>query len=243
MKHTSKILTILILFISTFAFAAKPKTYYVRIKTSYGESIVKLYNETPKHRDSFIKLVKDGFYNGTLFHRVIKEFMIQGGDPDSKKAKPGQMLGNGGLPYTVPAEFNPLLFHKRGALAAARNENPEKSSSSTQFYLVQGKVFTDEELNRVEQMRLHGKKIPQNQRDVYKTLGGTPHLDQTYTVFGEIVKGIDQVTSIASVKTDAVSRPLEDVRMEISLLKKREVKRLEKELVQKAFKEKLIMAK
>jgi peptidyl-prolyl cis-trans isomerase B (cyclophilin B) len=167
--------------------------------------------------------------------------MIQGGDPDSKKAKPGEMLGNGGLGYTVPAEFNPLLFHKKGALAAARDENPAKASSSTQFYLVQGKTFTDDELNRIEQMRLQGKKIPQNQREVYKTLGGTPHLDQSYTVFGEVVRGIEQVEAIAVLKTDDISRPLADVSIKASLLKKREIKKLEKELIKESFKSKLIM--
>jgi peptidyl-prolyl cis-trans isomerase B (cyclophilin B) len=235
---------VLILFIclsATLTYAAKPKMYYVSIKTSKGESIVRLYNETPKHRDNFVKLAKNGFFNGTLFHRVIKDFMIQGGDPDSKNAKPGVMLGNGSLPYTIPAEFNPTLFHKKGALAAARDENPAKASSSTQFYLVQGKTFSDEELNRLEQGRLQGRKIPQDQRQVYKTSGGTPHLDQTYTVFGEIVKGIEQVDAIALVQTDLVSRPVEDVKMQVRLLKRREVRKLEKELIKDSFRKKLIM--
>lgn len=243
MKYIHKSLVLLFLFTATLTYAAKPKTYYVRIKTTYGESIVKLYNETPNHRDNFIKLTKKSVYNGTLFHRVVKDFMIQGGDIDSKTAKPGQLLGNGSLGYTVPAEFNPALFHKKGVLAAARDENPAKASSSSQFYLVQGKVFKDDELNRIEQHRLQGKKIPQSHREVYKTLGGTPHLDQNYTVFGEIVKGIEQVDSIAAVKIDPNSRPLKDVKMEISLLKKREIKKLEKELIQESFRKKLIMSK
>jgi cyclophilin family peptidyl-prolyl cis-trans isomerase len=243
MKHTKKILFLLFLFSASLTYAAKPKTYYVRIKSTYGESVVRLYNETPKHRDNFVKLTKSGFYNGTLFHRVIKDFMIQGGDPDSKKAKPEQMLGNGGLGYTIPAEFNNELFHKKGALAAARDENPEKASSSTQFYLVQGKTFTDAELNRIEQMRLQGKKIPQAHRTVYKTMGGTPHLDQNYTVFGEVVKGIEQVDKIAVLKTNEISRPLEDIAVKISLLKKREVKKLEKELIAASFKSKLMSSK
>ena len=226
---------------ASFTYAAKPKTYYVRIETQTGESIVKLYNETPQHRDNFVKLAKKRFFNGTLFHRVIKDFMIQGGDPDSKTAKPGQMLGNGGLKYTIPAEFNSMLFHKKGALAAARDDNAAKASSSTQFYIVQGQAFTDEELNRIEQIRLGGRKIPAQQREVYKTLGGTPHLDQTYTVFGEVVKGIEHVDKIAEAKTDAANRPLEDIRMKVSLLKRREIKRLEKELIQQSFKSKQIM--
>lgn len=242
MKYITKVFFLLLLFSASLTYAAKPKTYYVRIKSTYGESIVRLYNETPKHRDNFVKLAKSGFYNGTLFHRVIKDFMIQGGDPDSRNAKPGQMLGNGGLAYTIPAEFNDELFHKKGALAAARDENPEKASSSTQFYLVQGRTFTDAELNRIEQMRLQGKKIPQAHRTVYKTIGGTPHLDQNYTVFGEVVKGIEQVDRIAVSKTNEISRPLEDLAVKVALLKKREIKKLEKELIAASFKSKLIMS-
>jgi peptidyl-prolyl cis-trans isomerase B (cyclophilin B) len=236
-----RLFIILFLFNVSFAFAAKPKNYYVRINSAGKEAIVKLYNETPQHRDNFVKLVKKGFFDGTLFHRVIKNFMIQGGDPDSKNAKPNQVLGDGGLNYTVPAEFNAELFHKKGVLAAARDENPAKASSSTQFYLVQGKVFTDKELNTLEQTRLKGRKIPENQRQVYKTIGGTPHLDQSYTVFGEIVKGLELVDDIAAVKTGANDRPVTDVPMKITLLKKREVRRLEKELIKASFKNSLIM--
>lgn len=235
------LLFLLLLLTVNLTFAAKPKTYYVRITTDKGESIVKLYNETPKHRDNFVKLVKKKVYNGTLFHRVIKDFMIQGGDPDSKNAKPGKVLGEGGLGYTIPAEFNPALFHKKGTLAAARDENAAKASSSTQFYLVQGKKFTDAELNYVETSRLQGRKIPLEIRNVYKTVGGSPHLDQSYTVFGEIVRGIELVDAIASVTTDNNSRPLTDIAMKITLLKKREVKKLEKELIKEAFKKTLIM--
>lgn len=217
-------------------FAAKPKNQYVKIVTDKGECIVKLYNETPLHRDNFIKLVKDGFFNGTLFHRVIKEFMIQGGDPDSRTATPDAMLGNGGPKYTVPAEFRDSLFHKKGVLAAARdgdNSNPTKASSGSQFYLVQGKVFTDEQLNQVEVSRLKAK-IPAYQRMVYKTIGGTPHLDRSYTVFGEIVKGLDMVDAIASEPTARANRPIRDVKMTVTLLKKREAKKLEKELAKSA---------
>ncbi|WP_316802363.1 peptidylprolyl isomerase [Pedobacter nototheniae] len=229
----------LLLLLCTFsvlsAFAAKPKNQYVRIKTQYGECIVKLYNETPLHRDNFIKLTKSGFYNGTLFHRVIKDFMIQGGDPDSKTAKPDSLLGNGDVGYTIPAEFRDSLFHKKGTLAAARDNNPEKASSGCQFYLVQGKVFTDEQLNNLEEKRLKFK-IPEWQRQVYKTIGGTPHLDRNYTVYGEIVVGLDMVDKIAALTTDGNNRPKEDVKMEISLLKKREAKKLEKQLLQESIK-------
>ncbi|MCZ4243148.1 peptidylprolyl isomerase [Pedobacter punctiformis] len=225
----------LLLFLCTFsvlsAFAVKPKNQYVRIKTQYGECIVKLYNETPLHRDNFLKLTKSGFYNGTLFHRVIKDFMIQGGDPDSKTVKPDSLLGNGDVGYKIPAEFRDSLFHKKGVLAAARDNNPGKESSGCQFYLVQGKVFTDEQLNSLEQNRLKFK-IPDWQRQVYKTIGGTPHLDRNYTVYGEIVAGLDVVDKIAVLATDKNNRPKEDVKMEITILKKREAKKLEKQLLQ-----------
>lgn len=243
MKYTNKILLICFFLFSTATYAAKPKTYYVRIKTNYGESVIKLYNETPKHRDNFIKLVKKGTLNNTLFHRVIKDFMIQGGDPNSRNAKPNQTLGNGNLGYVIPAEFNPNLFHKKGALAAARDGNPEKASNASQFYLVQGRVFTEDELKRIEEHRLLGRKIPESQREVYKTLGGAPHLDQNYTVFGEVVKGIEQIDTIAALKTDGNNRPLEDVRMEVKLLKKGEIKKLEKELIKQSFKNSLLMSK
>ena len=224
----------LLFFIFTFsifsAFASKPKHQYVRIISPYGSCIVKLYNETPLHRDNFLKLVKEGYYNGTLFHRVIKNFMIQGGDPDSKTAKPDTPLGDGGPKYTIPAEFRDSLFHKKGVLAAARESddiNPTKASSGSQFYLVQGKIFTDEQLNIVETKRLK-HKIPEWQRQVYKTIGGTPHLDQNYTVFGEIVEGLEMVDKIASLETGKNDRPKQDVIVEVSILKKREAKKLEK---------------
>ncbi|WP_207429327.1 peptidylprolyl isomerase [Pedobacter sp. SYSU D00535] len=238
MKH---FLIVFFSFAVATAYAAKPSHTYVRIKTSKGESIVKLYNETPKHRDNFVKLVKSGFYDKTLFHRVINKFMIQGGDGTSKNATSGQVLGEGDLGYKVPAEFNPTLYHKRGVIAAARDENPEKNSNASQFYLVQGRTYSDEELDRIEQSRLKGRKIPAEQRQVYKTVGGTPFLDQNYTVFGEIVKGIEMVDAIADMKTDGNDRPLEDVRMELSVLKKRDVKKLEKELIKQAFRQNLIM--
>lgn len=215
----------------TTAFAKGPKNQYVRVKTSYGECIIRLYNETPKHRDNFIKLTKAGFYNGVLFHRVIQNFMIQGGDPDSKdpkKATPGAELGNGDVGYTVPAEFTDSLFHKRGVLAAARDDNPAKASSGCQFYIVEGKRLTDAKMDSVEIARLKGRKIPEWQREYYRSVGGTPQLDHNYTVYGEVVSGIDMVDHIAAVKTDKNDRPLQDVPMTVSLLSKKECEQLDK---------------
>lgn len=225
-----KILSFLLILAATNSFAAKPKHQYVRIKTDLGECVIMLYNQTPKHRDNFLKLAGEGFYNGTLFHRVIKDFMIQGGDPDSKTAEPGQALGSGDLGYRVDAEFRDSLFHKKGVLAAARDNNPEKASSASQFYIVQGKKWTDETLDQLQATRLQGRQIPANQRAVYKTIGGTPHLDQNYTVYGEVLKGIEMVDAIAAVKTAPGDRPVEDVKMEVSVLKKREARKLEKAL-------------
>jgi peptidyl-prolyl cis-trans isomerase B (cyclophilin B) len=187
-----------------------------------------LYNQTPKHRDNFLKLAKEGFYNGTLFHRVINEFMIQGGDPDSKTAAAGHQLGSGDLGYRVEAEFRDSLFHKKGVLAAARDNNPEKASSASQFYLVQGKKFTDETLDQTRMNRMNGRVIPESQRAVYKTLGGTPHLDGNYTVYGEVVQGLAMVDAIAAVATSSTNRPVEDISMEVSILTKREARKLEK---------------
>ena len=225
----TRIFTIILCFCCIHAFSAKPGHQYVRIKTSKGECIIQLYNETPKHRDNFIKLTRAKVFNGTLFHRIIKDFMIQGGDPDSRTAKPDSALGETSIGPDIPAEFRDSLFHKKGALGAARDDKPEKSSSGSQFYLVQGKVFTDEQLDAVEKNRLKAK-IPTWQREVYKTIGGTPHLDRNYTVYGEIVKGLDLVDKVAAVPTGTADRPVTDVRMTISLLKKREARRLEREL-------------
>lgn len=188
---------------------------HVVMTTNYGRIVLKLYDDTPLHRDNFIKLVSDGFYDGLLFHRVIEKFMIQGGDPDSRNAKEGQMLGEGNLGYDLEAEFRPNLFHKRGALAAARegdNVNPQKKSSSCQFYIVQGRTWSDAELNMIGQR--YGKEFPVEQREVYRSIGGAPHLDGDYTVFGEVVEGMDVVDKIATVKCDRFNRPLEDVRIE-----------------------------
>ena len=220
----------LLLLTAAAAYPKPPKNQYVRIKTNYGSVIVRLYNQTPKHRDNFIKLAKRGFYNGTLFHRVIQNFMIQGGDPDSRdtaKNKPGAELGNGDLKYTVPAEFRDSLFHKRGVLAAARDDNPAKASSACQFYIVEGKRWTPGKLDTLENTRLKGRKIPAWQRDIYTTVGGVPHLDQNYTVYGEVVTGIDMVDRIAALNKDERDRPVNDVPMTVELLSKKDCKHLD----------------
>lgn len=245
----------------------------VVFETQYGDIVFRLSDETPLHRNNFISLVNQHFYDSLLFHRVINHFIIQTGDPESKMAKTGAPLGEADLPYTIPAEFNPNLFHKRGALNAARDDNPERASSSTQFTFVQGRVYTDSTLNIAEK-RINGwlafnkvlhqrenstlaglceglrkrqtnpdslalinnkiktladeelkkgvlYKIPEEHRQVYKTLGGAAHLDQNYTVFGEVVKGMEVVDNIAAVKTDSLDRPLEDVRIISAKLVKR----------------------
>jgi peptidyl-prolyl cis-trans isomerase B (cyclophilin B) len=196
-----------------------------------GDIAIRLSDSTPLHRDNFLKLVKQGFYDSVLFHRVIKNFMIQSGDPNSKNAPAGQPLGNGSPGYTIPAEFRTTLFHKKGTIAAARQGddiNPMKESSGSQFYITQGKIFTDAGLDSVETFRLSGRKIPQGQREIYKTIGGTPHLDQNYTVFGEVVKGLDVVDKIASVPTSRAQdrdRPLENVLIVKATLIKRKKKK------------------
>lgn len=185
----------------------------VLLQTSYGDIIVRLSDSTPMHRDNFIKLTKIGFYDSVLFHRVIKNFMIQAGDPDSKNAPAGKPLGNGGPGYRIPAEFRQSLFHKKGVIAAARDNNSEKASSASQFYITQGKVHTDGSLDTIETDRLK-RKIPAALREVYKTVGGVPHLDQNYTVFGEVIRGIEVIDKIASVQTSKGSdrdRPVENV--------------------------------
>ena len=189
----------------------------IELVTTNGTIVLRLSDSTPLHRDNFLRLVKSHYYDGVLFHRVIKNFMIQSGDPQSKNAKPGQALGEGGPAYTIPAEFRPSLFHKKGVLAAARqgdDVNPEKASSGSQFYIVQGKKFTDAGLDSLENIRLK-RKIPLSYREVYKTIGGVPHLDQNYTVFGEVIKGLEVVDSIASEATsrEPLDRPVKDIRI------------------------------
>ncbi len=183
----------------------------VLIKTSKGNIRIALYNETPQHRDNFIKLVKENYYDNVLFHRIIKNFMIQTGDPDSKTAKPGQRLGSGGPGYRIPAEFVPTVYHRRGAVAAARDNNPAKSSSASQFYIVDGQVYDNTYLDMVEQRT--GKRFNAEQREIYTTVGGAPFLDGDYTVFGQVLSGMEVVDKIAAQPKDANDRPVEDIRI------------------------------
>lgn len=243
----------------------QPNSSMVLVRTTLGDITLRLYDDTPLHTANFLKLVKEGYYDGTLFHRVIQDFMIQGGDPDSRNAKPGQPLGMGDPDYTIPAEFvYPKYFHKRGAIAAARqgdNVNPQKASSGSQFYIVTGKVYTPAQLDQME-VRLKHQRMQQifdslarenrdsimnlrrnrdqvglqqlqdslvkqtesiaanenlgftpEQREAYATVGGTPHLDGSYTVFGEVVSGMEVVDTIQKVATDGGDRPKEDVKV------------------------------
>ena len=211
---------LIIMVIGVWPLPAQSKNRKIRIITSYGTMVILLSDQTPAYRDNFIRLVKKHFYDGLLFHRVIKNFMIQGGDPDSRNAKPGQVLGNGDVGYTLPASFHPDLFHQKGALAAARDENPQKASSGCQFYIVEGKKYTDAELDQIQQTRLDGRQIPAYQRVVYKTIGGTPFLDQNYTVFGQLIRGMSVLDKIAHQPTDSHDRPIKNIRMKIRLVHK-----------------------
>ena len=195
---------------------AMEKVYYVQITTDFGTMKVKLYNETPLHRDNFVKLVSEGFYDSLLFHRVIKGFMIQGGDPQSKNAAAGAMLGGGDVGYRIPAEFNENLYHKKGVLAAARDNNPEKASSGCQFYIVQGKPMIENELQMAE--RRSGKPLSEAKRNDYKTIGGSAWLDGEYTVFGEVVEGLDVIDTVAAVPCGPMDRPATDLRMKIVIV-------------------------
>ena len=243
----------------------------VQIETDFGIIKIKLYNETPLHRDNFLKLTRDGFYSDLLFHRVIQGFMIQGGDPDSKHAEPGKQLGGGDLGYTIPAEISPKFFHRKGILAAARQGdklNPEKRSSASQFYILQGKVFRSGELDTLQIKMQESRKLnmlqekmkaiepelnklgaegkqdemmtrfeaiksevsdeaaklapivfTDEQRKAYTTVGGYPSLDNNYTIFGEVIEGLDVVDKIAEQETDPNNRPLKDIKFKISVIK------------------------
>ena len=274
MKNTTVIFSLLLILCGcTLLNRQSNKEKVVLISTSYGDIKVKLYNETPLHRDNFIKLVEEGFYDSLLFHRVISNFMIQGGDPDSKGAKKGKALGEGDVGYMIPSEFNTNLFHKKGALAAARqpdNVNPERKSSGCQFYIVQGAVQSLEQLknheerliasnksrygymflnleqnkalkdsltvaqqngdmerlnvlvdsiNKAIEPRLDSLRFSDEELQAYTTIGGTPHLDHQYTVFGEVIEGLNIVDSIAQVITDKRNRPQEDVIFSAKVLK------------------------
>jgi peptidyl-prolyl cis-trans isomerase B (cyclophilin B) len=196
--------------------APKQKESMVDIITDFGTMRVKLYNETPAHRDNFLKLAKEGFYDGTLFHRVINSFMIQGGDPGSKTAGPDMPLGGGDIGYTIPAEFNPALFHKKGALCAARTSNPAKASSGCQFYIVHGRPVSEQELAGIETQK--GIKYTAEQKAEYVAHGGVPFLDQDYTVYGEVISGMDVIDKIALTQTKPGDRPVKDVKMTMKVV-------------------------
>lgn len=254
----------------------------IAIRTDLGNILIRLYNETPKHRDNFMKLARSKYFDSLMFHRVIKEFMIQGGDPESKRAQPEQMLGNGGPGYTIPAEINTKYFHKKGALSAARlgdEINPNKESSGSQFYIVQGRTFSENDLkateegkimqikrslynqylNHPENVVLRNKiiqyqnenkidslnmingvainyveeefkkqtvsKFSEEQLKAYSTIGGAPHLDGGYTVFGEVIEGLDVIDKIAAVETGNSDRPKTDVRMYVTIPSKKDLKK------------------
>jgi cyclophilin family peptidyl-prolyl cis-trans isomerase len=216
MKRTKILLAALIVCMTSFTSKAQIR---VKIVTDSGTMIVKLYDSTPLHRDNFVKLVNQGFYDSLLFHRVIAGFMIQGGDPLSKNAPAGGMLGMGGGDMErIPAEFSTKIIHKKGALAAARDGNPQKASSACQFYIVQGRVASDAELNQMELAK--GIKYTDAQKKIYKTIGGTPMLDMDYTVFGEVESGMEVIDKIASVPKGPSDRPLGNVKMRMEIMKK-----------------------
>jgi len=271
----NKLITLSLIILLAGAYSCKTpvklgkKNRIVQIDTEYGAVKIKLYDETPGHRDNFIKLAHKGFFDGTLFHRVIDGFMIQGGDPDSKGAKAGMMLGEGGPGYDIPAEFHPNLFHKKGVIAAAREGdqvNPKRESSGSQFYIAQGKVYEPDALEalivsinkkranavfenqraqykeeltqlqkdgefdlfntKMEEMKQKIDSISKSQtlvltdsmKEAYSTIGGIPHLDQAYTVFGEVIEGLGIIDKIAAEETDENNRPLKDVNMKITII-------------------------
>ncbi len=207
-------ISLCVILLSVSSFAQKNK---IKIETEYGNIILMLYDNTPLNTANMVKQANDHVYDSTLFHRVIPNFMIQGGDPESKNAIAGQMLGNGGLKYTIPAEINETAYHKRGALGVARDGNPQKAGSATQFYIVTGKVCTDAELDMVE--KRIGYKYNAAQREAYKKAGGAPHLDGGYTVFGEVLEGMDVVDKISAEARDRNDRPSKDIRMTVTVMK------------------------
>ncbi len=197
-----------------------PSKCLVEIETDYGTMLVELFDSTPKHQENFIKLVEQHYFDSLLFHRVINGFMVQGGDPDSRRAKPGAALGSGGPNYTVQAEFADTLIHLKGALAAARQGdqvNPQKRSSGSQFFLVQGRPVNAQTLDQLESQK--GRRYSTAQRQAYEKFGGTPFLDWEYTVFGRVIKGLEIIDEIAAVQTDSRDRPAKDVRMKIRVIK------------------------
>jgi peptidyl-prolyl cis-trans isomerase B (cyclophilin B) len=223
MQNTIVKFTQFILLILLYTSSGLSQTAYrsVLIQTSLGNIECILYAETPMHADNFIELAEKGYFDGMLFHRVINGFMIQSGDPNSKK-DPGEPSGESGPGYTIPGEFHPALYHKKGVLAAARQGdhiNPNRESSGSQFYIVQGKIHTEAQLSSMEASGAH-IRFTEEQRRLYSTIGGAPHLDYAYTVFGEVVRGLEVVDKIASVPTGNMDRPVEDVKiLKVSILK------------------------
>lgn len=206
---------------TTYVEVPAPPYSMIQVDTKYGAMVFKLYDETPEHRDNMIKLVESGFYDGLVFHRIIEGFMIQGGDPDSRDAKPGQRLGMGGPGYTVPEEITMNFIHKKGALAAARSPdhvNPERNSSGSQFYIVQGQPFTEQQLRVLEAQK--GVEYTPEQIEEYLSKGGYPPLDNDYTVFGEMLSGWNVLDSIAANPKDRSDRPVEDIKMKVTVLNK-----------------------
>jgi peptidyl-prolyl cis-trans isomerase B (cyclophilin B) len=212
-----------LIFVNQSVKAQAKKDYLVTIATPWGEMHALLYDQTPQHKANFLKLADNKFYDELLFHRIINLFMIQGGDPESRMAKQGITLGNGDVGYKIPAEITPELFHKKGALAAARDSNPEKASSGCQFYVVQGQVWNDISLPQ-QMARTPQRVFTEAQKQVYKTIGGTPHLDGNYTVFGQVIDNLWVIDSVASQKRDGNNRPLKDIAMKISCKKMRKKK-------------------
>ena len=217
MKNIKQLLVIVFSLYVNITYAQQ-ENRYVKIESEQGSCIVKLYNETPVHRNNFIKLIKGGYFNSTTFNRILKGFVIQGGDPDSlygksKKLNPEQ--------YWIKPEFNDARFHKRGAVAMGRDDNAAKESFTTQFYIVDGKKYTNDQLDAVE--KKYGTHIPEAQREVYRTIGGTPGLDHDYTVFGEIIKGLDIIDKITALKVNKDGNPDKDVWMKLSVLAPEEV--------------------
>lgn len=200
----------------------KKKDYLVTITTDAGAMRLVLFDETPLHKANFIKLAQEKFYDGLLFHRIIEAFMIQGGDPNSRNAKSKEALGNGDVGYKIPAEIRPNLFHQKGALGAARDNNPQKESSGCQFYIVEGRPIKGADLDR--QLERATRKPTEAQKQVYQSRGGTPHLDGGYTVFGQVIDGLAVIDSIATRPRDARDRPLKDIPMQVSVEQMRKKK-------------------
>lgn len=219
-----KLAFLALILVSAHTFAQKPskKDYLVTIKTEKGVMHAVLFDETPKHKANFIKLAKEKFYDGLLFHRIMPDFMIQGGDPNSRNAKDDSRIGNGDNGYKIPAEFSPKLFHQKGALAAARDNNPAKESSGCQFYIVEGRKWNKEDLEK--QAARAARKPNDQQKKIYETVGGTPHLDGAYSVFGQVVDGLPVIDKISMEPRDERDRPDKNISMKVSVKKMKKKK-------------------